>query len=104
MEHIAEDDLPQLFRNVLQHLKSDGLFIGSIALVPDDHPATGARYHRTVRPRGWWERQFAALGLPMRRDHGFEFEDFCRGTGNGPIDENYRDHPEIGFHFVAARP
>ena len=102
MEHIADEDLPALFENVKAHLAPDGLFIGSVALVPDDHP-NGARYHRTVRPRVWWERRFAELGLPIWDGHGFSFEDFCRGTNNGPIDENYRDRPDIGFHFVARR-
>ena len=101
IEHIAADDLPCLFQNVVQHLKTDGIFIGSIALVADDHG--GASYHRTVQPQQWWEERFRQLGMPMIGDHGFAFEDFCRGTGNGPIDPNYRDNPETGFHFVAMR-
>jgi SAM-dependent methyltransferase len=101
LEHIADEDLPQLFTNITAHLKPDGIFIGSIALGPDDHG--GASYHRTVKPRDWWERRFAELGLPMLANHGFAFEDFCRGTSNGPIDGNYRDEPHVGFHFVAAR-
>lgn len=103
MEHIADADLPGLFANLHTHLKPDGLFIGSIALGPDDNPVTGARYHRTVQPQAWWRARFAELGLPMLDQHDFAFEDFCRGTNNGPIDENYRSNPEIGFHFVARR-
>ncbi|MBU8540533.1 methyltransferase domain-containing protein [Falsiroseomonas tokyonensis] len=103
MEHIADEDLPGLFANLHTHLKPDGLFIGSIALGPDDNPVTGARYHRTVQPQAWWRARFAELGLPMLDRHDFAFEDFCRGTNNGPIDENYRQNPEIGFHFVARR-
>ena len=53
LEHIADEDLPQLFRNIRTHMKPDGIFVGSIALVPDDHPS-GAKYHRTVQPRDWW--------------------------------------------------
>lgn len=103
MEHIADADLPGLFANVQAHLAPDGLFIGSIALVPDDNPVTGARYHRTVKPQAWWRARFAELGLPMLDGHDFGFEDFCRGTSNGPIDENYRERPDLGFHFVARR-
>ncbi|WP_420407925.1 class I SAM-dependent methyltransferase [Hoeflea sp.] len=99
LEHIGDDDLPQLLDNIKRHLKPDGIFVGSIALVPDDHG--GASYHRTVQPREWWENRFAELNMQMLDDHGFDFEDFCRGTGNGPIDENYRDNPDVGFHFVA---
>lgn len=103
IEHIAEGDLDHLFANIHRHLASDGIFIGSIALGPDDHPATGASYHRTVKPQEWWEKAFAMRDLPMRRSHQFEFADFARGTSNGPIDGNYRDQPELGFHFVASR-
>ena len=100
LEHIADEDLPQLFENIRAHLKPDGIFVGSIALGPDDHG--GASYHRTVKPRDWWEQRFAALDLPMLADHNFAFEDFCRGTSNGPIDGNYRNEPHVGFHFVAG--
>jgi len=103
MEHIAEDDLPQLFENVLGHLTPEGFFVGSICLVPDIDERTGANYHRCVKPRSWWESRFLHLGMRMIDDHGFAFGDFCRGTGNGPIDENYMEHPEVGFHFVAVR-
>lgn len=103
MEHISDNDLPLLFKNIKNHLKSDGLFIGSIALVPDDNPATGAKYHRTVESKSWWEDRFKSLGMEMFTDHGFGFGDFCRGTSNGPIDENYNERPDIGFHFVAKR-
>ncbi len=103
MEHIADEDLPRLFANIHAHLAPDGLFIGSISMVPDDDPVTGARYHRTVQGRAWWEARFAELGLPMLASHGFAFEDFCRGTGNGPMDPSYRDMPGNGFHFVARR-
>lgn len=101
MEHIATGDLPQLLTNVRAHLKPDGIFVGSIALGPDDHG--GASYHRTVQPRLWWEKTYLAHGLEMIDSHGFQFYDFCRGTGNGPIDGNYLDDPTLGFHFVAIR-
>lgn len=99
LEHIGDPDLPQLLGNIQAHLKPDGIFVGSIALVPDDH--NDASYHRTVQTREWWENRFVELGMPMLKEHGFDFEDFCRGTGNGPIDESYRENPENGFHFVA---
>ena len=101
MEHIADQDLEPLFANILRHLKPDGIFVGSIALGPDDHG--GASYHRTVKPQTWWQRRYEELGMRMTDDHDFAFEDYARGTGNGPIDENYRDNPASGFHFVAVR-
>lgn len=103
MEHISEEDLPAVFQNVTSHLKSDGIFIGSIALGPDDNKLTGARYHRTVQTRPWWEARYREFGLQFTEEHPFEFRDFCRGTANGPIDPDYSVEPTAGFHFV-ARP
>ncbi len=100
MEHIADEDLEQLFANILAHLKPDGIFVGSIALGPDDHG--GASYHRTVKPQAWWENRYKELGMKMITSHNFAFEDFARGTSNGPIDESYRENPGAGFHFVAV--
>jgi SAM-dependent methyltransferase len=102
LEHIATEDLPQLFSNIRRHLKKDGIFIGSVAHVPDDHP-NGAKYHRTVQPAEWWTSRFSQLGMRMIENHGFVFEDFARGTNNGPIDENYKDQAGIGTHFVAVQ-
>jgi SAM-dependent methyltransferase len=101
MEHIADEDLPGLFDNVRAHLKPDGVFVGSIALRPDDDPVTGAKYHRTVQPKDWWVARYRSLGMRIVDDHAFEFRDFCRGTGNGPLDPDYTVDPGAGFHFVA---
>jgi SAM-dependent methyltransferase len=103
MEHIAEQDLAGVFDNVSAHLVQDGVFIGSIALRPDDNPETGAQYHRTVQPQAWWQAYFATQGFEFVHDHPFAFDDFCRGVGNGPIDPDYRTDPGAGFHFVARR-
>lgn len=102
LEHIAEDDLPQLFENVKRHLKPDGVFVGSVCHVPDDHP-NGAQYHRTVRPMDWWIERFSEYKLPITSKHNFQFADFARGTSNGPLDGNYMDDPGVGSHFVARR-
>jgi SAM-dependent methyltransferase len=102
MEHIAEEDQPALFDNIRAHLAPDGIFVGSVSLVPDEGP-DGAQYHRTVQDRAWWEARFAQLGLPLWHGHDFAHLDFCRGTGNGPMDIDYRDRPDMGFHFVARR-
>jgi hypothetical protein len=68
----------------------------------DGHPSD-ASFHRTARPSAWWEHRVAGLELPIWDRLGFACEDFCRGTNNGPIDENYRDRPDIGFRFVARQ-
>lgn len=67
------------FRDLLLILDRTGQFLPGemahletehpVALGPDDHPATGASYHRTVKPQEWWEKAFAMRDLPMRRSH-----------------------------------
>jgi SAM-dependent methyltransferase len=99
LEHIHRNDLPMLFANVRNHLKSDGVFIGSIAL--RDDIVDGVNYHQTVMHQEWWANTFQANGLQFVDDHEFNFHDFCRGTGNGPMDPNFSTEPDAGFHFVA---
>lgn len=103
LEHIAEGDLPQLFENILLHLSCEGIFVGSIATVPDTNPETGSVYHLTVESQEWWRDRFSKLGMQFVDDHPFSFYDFCRGTGNGPLDGNYLHQPALGFHFVACK-
>jgi 2-polyprenyl-3-methyl-5-hydroxy-6-metoxy-1,4-benzoquinol methylase len=99
LEHIREDDLAAVFHNVVAHLREDGLFVGSIAL--GDDVVDGVSYHPTVRPREWWRATFAAAGLSMIEPTMFDVADFCRGTGNGPMDPDFAVDPARGFHFVA---
>ncbi len=103
MEHIRNSDLEQVFANVKRHLHRGGYFIGTIAVVPDENPDTGAVYHLTVKPREWWVARFAAAGLEILKDHPFAHDDFCRGIGNpyNPNDGDYRRLPGIGFQFIA---
>jgi SAM-dependent methyltransferase/gas vesicle protein len=103
LEHIAKDDLPQLFENILLHLSDDGIFVGSIATFIDSEPETGAVYHVTVESRDWWQERFCQLGMQFVDNHPFNFYDFCRGTGNGPMDWDATERPDYGFHFVARK-
>jgi 2-polyprenyl-3-methyl-5-hydroxy-6-metoxy-1,4-benzoquinol methylase len=101
MEHIHEVDLPVMFNNINKHLKADGYFVGSIAL--GDDVVNGVSYHPTLHERPWWVEKFKELKFKML-DHSFlSFGDYCRGTGNGPLDPNYQINPEIGFHFIAQK-
>jgi 2-polyprenyl-3-methyl-5-hydroxy-6-metoxy-1,4-benzoquinol methylase len=104
MEHIREVDLPQLFSNINNHLSDQGVFVGSIALYDDI--VNGISYHPTVRPREWWEQRFLENGLRMSADeYGdfLRFADYCRGTGNGPMDPDFSKTPDQGFHFIARK-
>lgn len=100
LEHLAERDLAPLFQNIARHLRPEGIFVGSVTTVPDGDPARGAVYHQTVQPRPWWEAKFRELGFEPVSQHAFSFRDYCRLTGNGPLDPDLSLRPEIGFHFV----
>lgn len=100
LEHIREEQLPQLFTNITNHLAPSGYVVGSIAL--QDDVVDGISYHPTCKPRHWWKEIMRSHGLQMLDDLSFmQVGDFCRGTGNGPFDHNYAVTPEAGFHFVA---
>lgn len=98
LEHIHEEHLPQLFANVKKHLVPDGLFVGSAALYDD--VVNGVSYHPTVKPEMWWRETAQRNGLEFVPKTMFDFADFCRGTGNGPLDPNFAQDPGKGFHFV----
>lgn len=100
LEHIAERDLPPLFQNIARHLRPEGIFVGSVTTVPDGDAARGAVYHQTVQQRPWWEAKFRELGFEPVSEHPFTFRDYCRLTGNGPLDPDLSLNPEVGFHFV----
>ncbi len=53
LEHIRRDDLGQVFKNVLNHLKDDGVFCASVSssFSPVDN---GVELHETILPKGVW--------------------------------------------------
>jgi 2-polyprenyl-3-methyl-5-hydroxy-6-metoxy-1,4-benzoquinol methylase len=101
MEHIHEHDLLIMFDNIYKHLKNDGYFIGSIAL--GDDIVNGISYHHTLHERPWWVSKYKELKFTMLDQSFLDFGDYCRGTGNGPLDPNYKINPEVGFHFIAQK-
>jgi 2-polyprenyl-3-methyl-5-hydroxy-6-metoxy-1,4-benzoquinol methylase len=100
MEHIPEQLLPGLLRNVSDHLKPTGLFIGSVAMFRDEDSETGAVWHVTLHDRDWWRSEFARAGLQMIENHGFEPRDFPRGNPHGQYSADFVKDPDMGFHFV----
>jgi predicted TPR repeat methyltransferase len=105
MEHIHEGDLEAVFANVMNHLRDDGYFVGTISLQPDENKELGATYHHTVKPRDWWIARYARAGLEILRNPPFQAEDYVRGIGNpyNHNDADYRKVPDAGFHFVARK-
>ena len=103
MEHIPEPLLPGLLRNVIDHLKPEGLFIGSVAMFRDEDPETGVVWHVTLRDQEWWQSQFARAGLEMIQNPGFQARDFPRGNPHGPYGADFVSNPDMGFHFVCRQ-
>jgi SAM-dependent methyltransferase len=103
LEHIREGDLPLLFDNIVRHLAPGGMFVASVATFPDEDPASGARWHVSIRPRSWWEARLCAAGL-VPGPSPFVHADYVRGSGNGPQDWDAVARPDMGFHVVARRP
>lgn len=103
LEHIQEDRLDFLLRNIMLHLKSNGYFIGSISFVPYED-GNGNPYHVTLKPKSWWAKKFGDLGLVWLElsEHPFDVTRFPRGNGPRFQDfHNYSVHPDDGCHFVA---
>ena len=101
LEHIKEDDLPQLFRNIALHLMPSGYFLGSVSMV-EYVDGKGIPYHVTLKPKSWWLHKFAESGLEMLEKHSFDERLFYRGNGPRFQDfHNYSSRPADGFHFVA---
>ena len=90
LEHIKEEDLPSLARNVLAHLEPGGLWITSITNQED--VVGGVRLHQTVRPKEWWRQKLQSLGLESLDAYVPYFRgQFVRGA---------RTDNNISFHLI----
>lgn len=64
LEHILEEDLPQLFANISSHMSDNGLLIVSINNRPSpSHSNHNVDLHRTKQSQEWW--------LKVIHDNGF---------------------------------
>lgn len=102
LEHIPELALDGLLANIRRHLKPGGYFIGSVDMLPDGNPLTGAVYHHTLQPKTWWLEQFAAHQLIETTTHTFTRRDMVRGSGLSLKD--WRPEDGGGFHLVLRAP
>jgi 2-polyprenyl-3-methyl-5-hydroxy-6-metoxy-1,4-benzoquinol methylase len=101
LEHIPESKVNQLITNISNHLSTGGYFIGSVDMIPDGNPLTGAIYHLTLRPKNWWLEKFVSHGFQEVSFHPFKIEDYVRGNGLGLKDWSPRDGD--GFHLVLRK-
>lgn len=84
LEHIQENDLEQLFKNIKKHLKDDGIFVGSISSWDDIDPESGVNWHVTVKPHEWWSEKFRSWGFAEYNDL-MNKVDLARGGVNHPV-------------------
>ena len=102
LEHIKQEDLGQLFKNIYNHLSDNGRFIASIANWDDIDPVTGVNWHVTKHDYEWWRDKFEANGFIVCTDE-FDTIDLARGGYNPPhcYEEPYREIDLTkNFHIV----
>lgn len=103
LEHLHEKDLSQLYLNIKNHLKPNGLFLGSICVFdqarcdrtkgiewgPSDEYPNGGHghshfHHQNMHPREWWWEHFQTNGFKLRTDLvDFFGQNVVRGPGIG---------------------
>ena len=105
LEHIRESDLDILLKNIKDHLKLGGIFVGSIANWDDIDEKTGVNWHVNLHPYEWWSEKFKIFGFEIITEK-FSPYDMARGTYNPPHcyefpAESY--DPEKDFYIVAKK-
>lgn len=73
VEHIEEKDLPQVWKNMRDHLKDGGLFIMTTPSDITHPPKRGLDHHRTRRAWDWWQATIEAAGFKRRPDYEAHF-------------------------------
>ena len=104
MEHIQENDLPQMLENIKQHLSDRGYFVASIANWEDIDPESGANWHVTLHEFDWWVEQFEHAGFEVHNEL-FQPIDMARGTYNPPhcYEMPYSDYNKnTNFYIVVS--
>ena len=106
LEHISEDDLPQLFENIKVHLKANGIFVASVACKDSIPSKYGVNMHVTIHSKDWWMDVFKQNNFEHECGK-FSLEDMARGGINFPL--VYREelvppeNKEEGFFVVLKK-
>ena len=106
LEHIPQNLLEGLFRNIDRHLAAGGVFAASVATFEDMDAATGLRWHQTVKPKAWWLEEIRRVAPDLVEVRtGWRTKDFPRGSGNPniPWDWDADAVPSLGFHLVMQK-
>jgi 2-polyprenyl-3-methyl-5-hydroxy-6-metoxy-1,4-benzoquinol methylase len=93
MEHIKENDIPSVIKNIKKHLAPDGLVIFSIS--NSSSLSNRKELHQTQRPKRWWIEKFAEQGLVYRPEYLRYFNtQYVRG----------KNETSENFHIIASMP
>ena len=96
MEHVSQEDLPQLLLNIKNHLAPHGFFACSVSDKEDyaDTPEGRKHYHQTVESCQWWSTLFTTQGfsISLEIQSMFKGRQWPRGPGSTWNDP--------GYHFV----
>jgi SAM-dependent methyltransferase len=90
IEHINENNLQIVARNVQAHLSPGGLWILSITNQED--VVGGVRLHQTVRPKLWWRQKLESFG--------FQSVDSFVGYFAGQFVRGARKDNAVSFHLI----
>ena len=97
-EHIAEEDLSTVFRNIQNHMEDGALLIASISASVEPH-------HKTSEPKDWWIDRMNGTDLYHAPDLEDYFgEDLVRGSHEpGAISQSviFRCHVRSVVHATA---
>ena len=92
IEHIKEEDLPNVMANFDKHLSAGGVIIISIS--PNEEVVNGITLHQCVHESEWWYAKFSELGYTNHEVAVKYFEnDMVRWDANAPG----------SFHVVLTR-
>jgi SAM-dependent methyltransferase len=93
LEHIREDRISHVARNVKKHLLPEGIWVLSID--PYEDVVDGVNMHATMQGKDWWIDKFLKLGFTHREEYVVYFNtQFVRGPKYGAPDS---------FHLVLSK-
>lgn len=102
-EHIPEDGVPQMLKNIVNMLAPGGYFVGTVNQTESIEPESGARLHVTIRPPEWWYEQAEKAGLE-RAENVFDTCDLARAHGNPPLPWRLDWGSEHSPYLVLRKP
>lgn len=83
LEHIPQEAVSQLLKNIFHNLDERGIFVATVAAWPDIDPATGVNWHVNCAPFAWWQDMFEKAGFRLENEL-FTVYDLARGVYNPP--------------------